>query len=134
MTQKNRKKSRNFMFLSTGCSLLRAEGFCCSLGFLYGGLGISKQQFLIKKIKIKFSAINFLSILGHQTLDPDPESAIRIRNKKKCRIRIRIRIKSMRIRNPGRRYHTTKIRLTVHSFMLTRGHFALFQTKVVPYL
>jgi hypothetical protein len=35
---------------STGCSLLRAEGFYCSLGVLYGGLGISKLQFLIKKI------------------------------------------------------------------------------------
>jgi hypothetical protein len=45
------------MFLSTGCSLLRAEGFSCSLGVLYGGLGISK--FLIKKIEIKFPAINF---------------------------------------------------------------------------
>jgi hypothetical protein len=35
---------------SSGCSLLRAEGFSCSLGVLYGGLGISKLQFLIKKI------------------------------------------------------------------------------------
>jgi hypothetical protein len=49
---------------------LRAEGFSCSLGFIYGGLGISKLQFLIKKIKIKFPAVTF-SILGHQTLDPD---------------------------------------------------------------
>jgi hypothetical protein len=59
MTHKNRKKSRIFMFLSTGCSLLRAEGFSCSLGALYGGLLISKLQFLIKKIEIKFPAINF---------------------------------------------------------------------------
>ncbi len=58
MTHKNRKKSRIFMFLSTGCSLLRAEGFSCSLGVLYGGLGISKLQFLIKKIEIKFPTIN----------------------------------------------------------------------------
>jgi hypothetical protein len=88
------------MFLRTGCSLLRAEGFSCSLGVLYGGLGISKLQFLIKKIEVKFPALNFFSILGHQTLDPDPGSGsgIRIRNKKKCWIRIRI--KSMRIRNP----------------------------------
>jgi hypothetical protein len=28
------------------------EGFSCSLGVLYGGLGISKLQFLVKKIKI----------------------------------------------------------------------------------
>ncbi len=80
MTHKNRKKSRIFMFLSTG-SLLRAEGFSCSLGVLYGGLWISKLQFLIKKIEIKFPAIIFL-ILGHQPLDPDPGSGsgIRIRN------------------------------------------------------
>jgi hypothetical protein len=60
------------MFLSTGCSLLRAEGFSCSLGVLYGGLVKSKLQFFIKKIEIKFPAINF-SILGHQTLDPDQD-------------------------------------------------------------
>ncbi len=59
MTHINRKKSRIFMFLSTGCSLLRAEGFSCSLGFLDGGLGISKLQFLIKKIELKFPAIIF---------------------------------------------------------------------------
>jgi hypothetical protein len=78
MTHKNRKKSRIFMFLSTGCSLLRAEGFSCSLGVLYGGLGISKLKFLI--IEIKFPAINFFPILGHQTLDPESGSGIRIRN------------------------------------------------------
>jgi hypothetical protein len=59
MTHKNRKKSRIFMFLSTKCSLLKAEGFSCSLGVLYGGLGISKLQILINKIEIKFPAINF---------------------------------------------------------------------------
>jgi hypothetical protein len=105
MTNKNRKKSRIFIFLSTGCSLLRAEGFSCSLGVLYGGLGtgISKMQFLIKKIEIKFPATNFFSILDHQTPDPGSGSGIRIRNLKKCwiLIRIRIRIKSMRIRNPA---------------------------------
>jgi hypothetical protein len=58
MTHKNRKKSRIFMFLSTGCSLLRAEGFSCGLGVL-GGLGISKLQFLVKKIEIKSPAVNF---------------------------------------------------------------------------
>jgi hypothetical protein len=47
------------MHLSTGCSLLRAEGFSCSLGVLYGGLGISKLQLLIKKIEVEFPAINF---------------------------------------------------------------------------
>jgi hypothetical protein len=54
------------MFLSTGCSLLRAEGFSynlgvlyAGLGVLYAGLGISKLKFLIKKIEIKFPAIIF---------------------------------------------------------------------------
>jgi hypothetical protein len=61
------------MFLSTGCSLLRAEGFSCSLGVLYGGLGISKLQFLIKKNRNQISSYKFFSILGHQTLDPDPQ-------------------------------------------------------------
>jgi hypothetical protein len=45
------EKVQNFMFLSAGCSFLRAEGFSCSLGVLYGGLGRSKLQFLIKKIE-----------------------------------------------------------------------------------
>jgi hypothetical protein len=49
------------------------------LGVLYGGLGISKLQFLIKKIKIKFLVVNFFPILDHQTLDPDPESGSAIR-------------------------------------------------------
>jgi hypothetical protein len=47
------------MFLSNGCSLLRAGGFSCGLGVLYGGLGISKLQFLIQKIEIKGSAMIF---------------------------------------------------------------------------
>ncbi len=58
---------------------MRAEGFSCSLGVLYGGLGISKWQLLKKKIKIKFSAVIFFSVLGHQTLDPDPGSGSAIR-------------------------------------------------------
>ncbi len=45
MTHKNRKKLGNFMFLSTECSLLRVEGFSCSLDVLYGGQGMSKLQF-----------------------------------------------------------------------------------------
>jgi hypothetical protein len=49
---KKLKKGENFY-------LLRAEGFSCSLGVLYGGLGISKLQFLIKKIKIKILVVNF---------------------------------------------------------------------------
>jgi hypothetical protein len=44
---------------SGGCSLLRAEGFSCSLWVFHGGLGISKLQFLIKKIYKKFSSYKF---------------------------------------------------------------------------
>jgi hypothetical protein len=50
MTHKNRKKFRNFMFCSAVCSLLRAEGFFCNFDVLYGGLGIGKLKFLIKRI------------------------------------------------------------------------------------
>ncbi len=41
---------RIFMFWSAGCSFLRAEGFSCGFCVLYGGLGITKLQFFIKKI------------------------------------------------------------------------------------
>ncbi len=59
------------MFWSAGCSLLRTEGFSCSLGVLYGGLGISKLQVLIKNMYIKISSCKFCSLFGHQTLDPE---------------------------------------------------------------
>jgi hypothetical protein len=71
------------MFFSTGCSLLRTEGFSCSLGVLYGGLGISKLQFLIKKIEIKIPAIIFFQFkvlkpwIRIRDLDPESGSAIR---------------------------------------------------------
>ncbi len=38
---------RNFMLWSSGCSLLRAEGFFCSLDVLYGGLGISTVRYVV---------------------------------------------------------------------------------------
>jgi hypothetical protein len=41
------------MRFSAGCSLLRAEGFSCSLDVLHGGIGKSKWQFLIKKMRMK---------------------------------------------------------------------------------
>jgi hypothetical protein len=47
MAQKNRKQLINFIFRSDGCSFLRTEDFSSSLGVLYGGLGISKLQFMI---------------------------------------------------------------------------------------
>jgi hypothetical protein len=62
---------------------LRAEGFSCSLGVLYGGLGISKWQVLIKKIKIKFPAVNFFKVYvlkpWIRIRNPDPESGSAIR-------------------------------------------------------
>jgi hypothetical protein len=36
--QKNRKKFRNFMFVSAGCSLLTDEDFSSNLDVLYGDL------------------------------------------------------------------------------------------------
>ncbi len=56
MTDKHRKKFINYILWSAKCSLLRAEGFSCSLGVHYGGLGISELQFW-SKIIIFFSCI-----------------------------------------------------------------------------
>ncbi len=77
------------MFWSVGWPLLRAECFFYYLDILYGGLGIGKLQFLIKKKKnsavifFQFLVIKALDPywiririhigLQHQTLDPDPE-------------------------------------------------------------
>jgi hypothetical protein len=68
------------MCLSVGWPLLRTEGFFYNLDILYGGLGIGKLQFLIKKKK-KYLVITafdpyWIRIrigLQHQTLDPVPE-------------------------------------------------------------
>jgi hypothetical protein len=48
---------------------LRAEGYFYNLDILYGGLGIGKLQFLIKKKK--FSAVIFFQFLVIKALDPD---------------------------------------------------------------
>ncbi len=45
-------------------SSLRAEDFSCSLDFLYGGQGISKLKFLIKKRRLQSPGSG---------LDPDPD-------------------------------------------------------------
>ncbi len=87
MTHKNRKKFINFIFWSTGCSLLGAEGFSCSLDVLYRGLGKSILQFWSKKDNKKISALVI------EILDPDW-----IRIHLKCWIRIRIRIPTQWIR------------------------------------
>jgi hypothetical protein len=57
MTYKNR---------ISGSSLLRAEGFFCSLDVLFGGIGIGKLHFLSKKYFYKIFRCKFLSIFGHQ--------------------------------------------------------------------
>ncbi len=78
------KKLINFIFCSAGCSLFRAEDFSCILDGLYGGQGISKQQFFYqKKYPFLLSAVHFSKFwssepwigIGIQTkmLDPDPE-------------------------------------------------------------
>jgi hypothetical protein len=84
ITHKNRKKLRNVKFWSAGCSLLRAKGSSFSLDVLYGGLGISKLKFLIKKISHFFSVVIFFNFwsskpwiwIGIQPkmLDPYPDS------------------------------------------------------------
>jgi hypothetical protein len=65
------------MFSSVGWPLLRTEGFSYNLDILYGGLGIGKLQFLIKKNNKKFSAVIFFQFLVIKALDP---YWIRIRN------------------------------------------------------
>jgi hypothetical protein len=53
MSHKKLKKIKNIS--SAGCSLMRAEGFAYKFDVLYGGLGIYKLHFLIKKIHEFFS-------------------------------------------------------------------------------
>jgi hypothetical protein len=61
----------------------------CSLCVLYGGLGITKLQFFIKKISSFFSAVDFFSTFGRQ--NPGIQNWIRgSATRKKCLIRIRI--------------------------------------------
>ncbi len=50
---------------------MRAEGFFCNLDILYGGLGIGKLQFLIKKNFIFFFAVIFFQFLVIKALDLD---------------------------------------------------------------
>ncbi len=50
---------------------MRAEGFFYNLDILYGGLGIGKLQFLVKKKKKKNSAVIFFQFLVIKALDPD---------------------------------------------------------------
>jgi hypothetical protein len=65
-------KEKISSFLSAGCSLLRNEDYFCSLEVLYGCLGISKLQSLIKNIIVFFSC-KFFQFLDIKNLDPDPD-------------------------------------------------------------
>ncbi len=63
-------KSKNFfqnMFWNVGWPLLRAEDFFCNLDVLYGGLGIGKLQFLIKK---KFNFFFSCNVFNFWSLKP----------------------------------------------------------------
>jgi hypothetical protein len=68
-------KGKKFEFCSAGCSLLKAEGFSCSLDVLRENLGRSKLKFLNKKIINLFFICKFCSILCQQ----NPGSGLRIR-------------------------------------------------------
>jgi hypothetical protein len=63
MTHKSRKKLVKVHVLKCWMASFRAEDFFYNLDILYGGLGIGKLQFLIKKKKI--SVVIFFSIFGH---------------------------------------------------------------------
>ncbi len=90
------------MFWSVRWPLLWAGGFVCNLDILYGGLGIGKLQFLIKKkyffLQLLFF-FNFWSLkpwirIGSGSVSGSVLASIRI-------LWIRIRKKWIRIRNPG---------------------------------
>ncbi len=71
------------MFWSVACSLLRAGGFFCTLGVLYGGLGISTVNWSFWSNL--FFQLLFFSIFGHQNLGSRSVFSL------KCWIRIRIK-------------------------------------------
>ncbi len=58
----HKKNIRTSMFWSAGCSLLRAEGSCCNLDVLYGGLGIGLLHFWIQKKLNFFPAVVWSSL------------------------------------------------------------------------
>jgi hypothetical protein len=82
-TYKHRKKLINIIFLSAGCSLLRAEGSPFGLNVL-GGQGISKLKYFITKDKF-FSICIFFNFWSLKSW-----IRIRIRIHFKCWSQIRI--------------------------------------------
>ncbi len=69
------KKCRNFMFWSAGCSVLRVEGFSCSLDVLHGGLRINKLRFLVNENIVVFQLCNSY-IFYHQNFGSETGSAL----------------------------------------------------------
>ncbi len=65
------KSEETLKFWSARCSRLRDEDSCWSLDVLYGGLGISKMQFLKKNLV--FSYVNVFQFLVIKTLNLDPD-------------------------------------------------------------
>ncbi len=61
---KNIRNVRNFMFLTAGCPLLRAEGFFCSLDVLLEAWGKVNCNIIFFKF---FYNCKFFPIFGHQT-------------------------------------------------------------------
>ena len=89
------------MFWSVGWPLLRAEDFFYNLDILYGGLGIGKLQFLIKKkIKIKISVVIFWSFKPWIRIGFGSGSVLA----SNIKLWIRIRKKLIRIHNPAARH------------------------------
>ncbi len=82
------EKLRNFMFWSAGCSLLRAEGFFCSLEVLSGGLRdrYLNCSFWSKDFIFIFYGCKFFPIFIHQNPGSGFGSVFSL---KRC-IRIRI--------------------------------------------
>jgi hypothetical protein len=56
------EKVNKYYFLKCLMSLLRAEGFSCSLDVLYGGLGISELQFQLYFFLLKFLFVKILDL------------------------------------------------------------------------
>ncbi len=69
------------MFWSAGCSLLRAEGFTCSLEIPHGGPGINKWEFSINK-RIYFSAV--IKALNPNWIRIRLDLTLWIRNRNQC--------------------------------------------------
>ncbi len=92
-------KERNFMFWIAACSLLKAEGFSCSVDVLYGDPAMSLLKFLIKNIVNNFLAGSFCHFWSSKAW-----IQIRIGIQIQCWIWMQIRNQWSRIRNTAEIY------------------------------